>query len=157
MSASAYAQQAMPIDNPTPAPAAASAAPAKGTITRAMFTNTVVDREPKDTLTNLTNDATQVYFFTELHDLAGQTVTHQWEYNGKVMFEKKFDVGAARWRVFSAKTLDPSWLGEWKVSVLDAQGGTLGVNTFTYTKATAAAPAAATPVSATAVTPTTTK
>jgi len=122
---------------PSATPETAKPAPAKpqGSVVRAVFTTAVKDHEPVDNITTLTNDHTRIYFFTELKDMTGQTVTDRWEYKGKVMAEVKFNVGGPRWRVFSSKTLDPSWLGEWKASVVDANGGTLGASTFTYTAA----------------------
>ena len=125
---------------PPPAPASAATsdtAPATqgGSVVRGVFTSAVTDREPTDTITSLSNDATNIKFFTELQGLQGQTVTHRWEHADKVMAEIKFDVGSARWRVFSSKRLDPSWTGDWKVSVVDANGGILGTSTFTYTAA----------------------
>jgi hypothetical protein len=141
---------------PAPAPAAEgsappAAAPAKaattGSVGRAQFTSAIADREPTDSLRTLANDKNRILFYSELKGLAGQTVTHRWEYNGKVMAEVPFQIGAERWRVFSSKTLDPLWLGEWKVSVVDAGGATLSVNTFSYTPVPKqeAAPAAAAP------------
>lgn len=109
--------------------------PAAGRVTRAQFTSAVKNLEPLDSLMALSNDKTRVAYFTEIQDMAGQTVIHRWEYNGKVMAEVPFKVGAARWRVYSSKTLDPSWVGEWKASVVDSTGSSLSVNTFTYTKA----------------------
>jgi hypothetical protein len=143
-----------------PAEAAAPAA-SQGTVARAVFTSGVSDREPTDTITTLTNDTTNITFFTELQGMQGQTVTHRWEHGDKVMAEVKFDVGGSRWRVFSSKRLDPSWTGEWKVSVVDANGGTLSASTFTYAAGEKAAtpesaPAAATPPAAPAE-PATTK
>jgi len=112
------------------------AVPAAGRVTRAQFTGAVKNLEPLDSLMTLSNDQTRIVYFTEIQDMAGQTVIHRWEYNGKVMAEIPFKVGAVHWRVYSTKTLDPSWVGEWKASVVDAAGGSLSVNTFTYTKAT---------------------
>ena len=128
----------------SPAAAQPAPAPAAGTVARAQFTSAVQNHEPVDKVSTLTNDQTHIVFFTELKDLANQKVTHRWEYNGKVMSEISFDVGGDRWRVFSSKTLDPSWTGEWKVSVLDGNGSTLSANTFTYEAATAK-PAASVP------------
>ena len=59
------------------------------------------------------------------------------------MSETSFDIGGDRWRVYSNKTLDPNLTGEWKVSVVDEAGATLGANTFTYE--TAKAPAQSQP------------
>ena len=120
---------------------AAPAAPTQtGTVARSVFTTGITDHEPVDSISKLGTDNSKVYFFTELKDMDGQQVTHRWEYNGKVMAEVPFQVGGSRWRVFSSKTLDNVWQGEWKVSVIDQSGGTLSVNTFTYEPAKAAQP-----------------
>ena len=113
-------------------PADQMAAPAMGEVARAVFSHDIQDREPADAITQLSNDENKIFYFTELKGLEGQTVTHRWEYNGQVMAEVPFQVGANRWRVYSSKTLDPVWLGQWKASVVDQSGATLSVNTFTY-------------------------
>ncbi|MFZ5875252.1 MAG: DUF2914 domain-containing protein [Nitrospirota bacterium] len=106
-------------------PAAPAAAPASDNVSRAVFTTAVADREPTDQITSLKNDIQQVYFFTELTGLDGQTVTHKWEHAGEVKAEVSFDVKAPRWRVWSSKKFDPSWTGEWTVSVVDGSGAML--------------------------------
>lgn len=137
----APAQPVAPQNPPAPATSAAPAAAApaaekpQGSVARAVFTTGIKDHEPVDSITTLTNDHTQIYFFSDLKDMAGQTIIDRWEYKGKVMAEVKFNVGGPRWRAYSSKKLDPSWLGEWKVSVIDANGLTLGASTFTYTAA----------------------
>lgn len=129
------------------APAAAEQAAPAGTVARSAITTAVQDREPIDSIKSLTADNDKVYYFTELKGMEGHKVTHRWEYNGKIMAEIPFEIGGPRWRVFSSKNLDTGWQGEWTVSVLDENGGTLSVNTFNYTKpaegaADTAAPAA---------------
>ena len=133
----------------TPAETATAPAETHGTVARAVFTTGINDREPTDTISKLTNDATNITFFTELQGMQGQTVTHRWEHDNKVMAEVKFDVGGSRWRVFSSKRLEPSWTGEWKVSVVDANGGTLSASTFTYTPSEKAATPESAPAAAT--------
>jgi Protein of unknown function (DUF2914) len=113
------------------------AVPATGQVVRALFTTDVKNHEPVDTVSSLGNDKIRVSYFTEIIGMAGQTVKHRWEYKGKVLLEMPFKVGSSHWRIYSTKTLDPSWLGEWKASVVDANGGSLSVNTFTYMKAAA--------------------
>src|SRR2546427_6646305 len=117
---------------PGPPPAAA---PASDAVVRAVFTTAVADREPADQITSLKNDVQQVYFYTELKDLEGQTVMHKWEYAGEVKAEVRFDVKAPRWRVWSSKKLDPSWTGEWTVSVVDGSGATRAQAKLNYEKA----------------------
>lgn len=105
-----------------------------GEVTRAQFTSDVRDHEPVDNISTLDNDKTRICYFTEIRGMAGQTVTHRWEYKGKVLLEVPIKVGSSDWRAYSFKTLEPSWLGEWKASVVDATGSSLSVNTFTYMK-----------------------
>lgn len=139
-----------PAANPEQQAEAPATPAATGTIARSTFTTAVENREPVDSISKLGADRNKIYYFTELKDMGGQQVTHRWEYNGKVMAEVPFQVGGSRWRVYSSKLLDNDWKGEWKVSVIDTNGSTLSVNTFTYTGESASgemqlAPATASP------------
>lgn len=115
-----------------PDPSTQPAVMIPGEVARAQFTRAVENLEPLDVVSTLTNDQRRIVYFTEIHGMAGQTVTHRWEYNGKIVLEKTHEVGSSRWRAYTSKTLDPAWVGEWKASVVDAAGGTLSVSTFTY-------------------------
>jgi len=147
-----YTAPAQPAAAAQPATATQPIAQTKstGVVARAQFTSEIQDREPVDKVSSLINDKNRIYYFSEIKDASNQKLTHRWEHNGKVMSETSFDIGGDRWRVFSNKTLDPSQTGEWKVSVVDEAGSTLGTNTFTYeiakapaTNLPATAPAAA--------------
>jgi hypothetical protein len=126
--ASATAERAAvpPADTPSP-----------GSIGRAAFTTAVVEREPQDSISELANDRDRVFYFTELHNFAGQTLLHRWEFKDQVMGEVPFQVGGHRWRVYSTKNLEPSWLGEWTVKVVDEAGTVLSSQSFEYTQASA--------------------
>ncbi len=103
-----------------------------GEVSRAQFTTKIQDREPVDIIVTLSTDQTQVSYFTELNDLSGKKITHQWIYKDKVMFEKMFQVGGARWRVWSSKTLQPGWTGQWTVITLDEDRTPLLKQIFEY-------------------------
>ncbi len=103
-----------------------------GRVARASFTSEIVAREPQDTITSLSNENTRIIFFTELHAAQGQTVFHVWEREGTEMARVPFDVGGPRWRVYSTKSLEPSWLGQWTVRVEDADGRELHSDSFSY-------------------------
>ena len=104
-----------------------------GNVSRALFTIGVDNREPVIMVESISSDSyNSISFFTELTDLSGHTVTHQWMYNDKVMFEKTFDVAGARWRVWTSKTLLPGWTGTWTVNVLDDDRSVLEAKTFEY-------------------------
>lgn len=105
-----------------------------GRVARSGFTSEVLDHEPIDTLSSLTNEVEAIAYFTELRDFTGSTVVHQWSYGGEVVAEVPFEVGGSRWRVHSTKRLDPSALGEWSVSVV-ADGRIVATERLTYTDA----------------------
>lgn len=104
-----------------------------GEVSRAMFTIGVDNREPVIMVDSIDSGAyNSISFFTELSELEGHNVTHQWTYNDEVMFEKTFEVKGARWRVWTSKTLLPSWTGTWTVKVLDTDRTELVSKTFEY-------------------------
>lgn len=101
-------------------------------IARSAFTSAVENREPVDKVGQLTNDKEKIYFFTEIKGMAGHTVTHRWEHAGDVKAEVSFKVGSDRWRVWSSKNLQPQWVGEWIVTVVDDTGKTLAEESMAY-------------------------
>lgn len=104
-----------------------------GEVSRAMFTIGVDNREPVIMVDSIDSSSyTSISFFTELTDLTGHNITHQWTYNDQVMFEKTFEVRGARWRVWTSKTLTPSWIGPWTVNVLDDDRTVLASKSFEY-------------------------
>jgi hypothetical protein len=105
----------------------------EGFVESSTFTTSIVDRAPQDTIATLGNDHNKIFYFTDVRNMTGQTLTHRWEFNGQVMAEVTFEIGGPRWRVNSSKMLEPVWLGEWTASAVDASGRTLSSNTFSYT------------------------
>jgi len=106
---------------------------AAGEVSRALFTTGIDNREPVDMIDGADSSALRsIFFFTELQDMPGQTVTHQWTYQDKVMFERTFEIKADRWRVWTSKTLIPAWSGTWTVNVLDGDRGLLASKSFEY-------------------------
>lgn len=101
-------------------------------VARAVFTSAIDNREPTDQVGQLTNDNSLIYFFTELRGMQGHVVTHRWEKDGEVKAEVTFNVNGNRWRVWSSKNLQPAWLGNWQVSVLDEGGNMLAQESFAY-------------------------
>ena len=104
-----------------------------GEVTRAMFTIGIDNHEPVIMVDSIDSGSyTSISFFTELNGFSGQNVTHQWTYNDKIMFEKTFEVKGERWRVWTSKTLIPSWTGSWTVNVLDNDRSVLVSDSFEY-------------------------
>jgi hypothetical protein len=103
-----------------------------GSVMRSVFTTQIADREPVDKIQELDNDNQEVYYFTELRDMEGQTARHRWQYNGEVMAEVEFNVKGPRWRVWSSKRFVPDWTGEWTVSVVNAADEVIAEDSFEY-------------------------
>ncbi|MCP4433111.1 MAG: DUF2914 domain-containing protein [Gammaproteobacteria bacterium] len=104
-----------------------------GEVSRAMFTTSIEDREPVMAVDSVSSSAfSSISFFTELNDLQGHNITHQWIFDDKVMFEKSFEVNGDRWRVWTSKTFLPGWTGSWTVKVLDSNRLELVSKSFEY-------------------------
>lgn len=104
-----------------------------GEVSRAMFTIGVDNHEPVIKVDSIDSTSyNSISFFTELNDLTSHSITHQWTFNDQVMFEKTFEVKGPRWRVWTSKTLIPSWTGSWTVNVLDEERSILASNSFEY-------------------------
>jgi hypothetical protein len=104
-----------------------------GEISRALFTTGIDDREPVAMVDSIdSSSSNSISFFTEVNNMSGETVTHQWTLHDKIMFEKTFEVKAERWRVWTSKTLIPAWTGTWTVNVLDTERTLLASKSFEY-------------------------
>ncbi len=126
------AQQAASADSTQ---AASNVQAPSANVKRAVFTTSVVNREPVDEVKTLKTDVDKVSFFTEILGMEGKTVTHRWIFNGETRAEVPFQIGGPRWRVFSTKTLGPEWTGTWTVDVVDGEGNKLSSASFDYQKA----------------------
>ena len=101
----------------------------------AQFTTAVEDREPVDQVTFVSNDVRKIFFFSDLRNLAGQTVIHRWIHEGETRAEVRFEVGGPRWRVWSSKELLEDWIGDWTVEIVTGEGEVIAAETFTYSPA----------------------
>ena len=112
---------------------------ASDAVTRMQFTTAIIDHEPVDEIGQLDKAVPKVFFFTEITGMAGQTITHRWQHEGKIKASIKFNIGGDRWRVWSSKKLLPQWVGIWTVTVLDADDNILGEADMVYVPAGATA------------------
>ncbi len=101
-------------------------------VARAQLTSNVVNREPVDMLLSPVKAAGRdaLYFFTDIRDLGGRTVTHRWEYDGNVVASIPFQIGGDRWRVYSRKSIAPGQTGSWTVTASAPDGTVLARDSF---------------------------
>jgi len=113
----------------------------RGKVARAIVTTAVENREPIDRVLILENNFSKIFFFSDLRHMQGETITHRWEYEGKVVMRKTFDVKGPRWRVFSLKEMEPDMLGHWTVVITDKNDCPLKAVIFQYVKKGSEGPA----------------
>lgn len=95
---------------------------------RVQLTSAVRNREPVDQLDRVSG-AQSVYGFSEIRGLAGRSVEHRWQHDGRVVSSMRLSIGGDRWRVQSRKPSTPD-KGTWEFIVLDDEGNVLGRSTF---------------------------
>lgn len=93
-------------------------------VVRSLLTNKVINNEPIDLISSPIlvekDNVRRLYYFTELKDMSGKTIYHNWIYKGKSVFRKKVNINGNRWRVTTQKKLDNTLLGDWKVILTDS-------------------------------------
>lgn len=103
-------------------------------ISTAVFALDVVKRVPQNIVKEIDNSVDKIYFYTNLRNLAGQTIKHIWKHNGKNMAEVTFHPKGNRWRVYSSKNLWRGWTGVWSVDVVDENNNIILSKSFIYNK-----------------------
>ena len=97
----------------------ATAQGTRGSVANATFTSGIDDGAPVDYRQAFDTNTPVVYYYTEVLDLHGQTVTHRWKLEGKVMQEVPIAVKRSREAVWSKSTMQPDWTGNWTVEVVE--------------------------------------
>lgn len=105
-------------------------------VSQMAFCLQIVDREPVGEATSFADTTSKVYCFTKIEGAESETeITHKWYYGDKLMAEVSLPVRSAVWRTNSSKRLVKSWVGEWRVDVVDAEGSVLRSASFTVNAA----------------------
>lgn len=71
-----------------------------------------------------------IYYFSEVRDFDGQTLSHRWERDGRVLASIPFEIRGPRWRFYSRKTITPRMTGRWRVVLVDPAGKELAGSDF---------------------------
>ncbi len=110
----------------------ASSHAAGGSVENATFTSAISGNAPTDYRQQFSNDTPVVYFYGELLDLKGQTVSHRWSLEGKQMQVVPIKVTKVRQPAWSKSAMQPEWTGNWTVEVVDKDGNVLRRSNFAY-------------------------
>ncbi len=116
-----------PVTRANPDPGLDAGLPAR--VARSALSSDVRDREPVDelfgTIVLESGGARRLYYFTEVQDMAGETVQHRWVRNGETVATVEFPIGGVRWRIYSSKLLSSTMDGQWEARAESADGEVL--------------------------------
>jgi hypothetical protein len=90
----------------------------------------VKDRTPEGVADRFPASVGELYCFSRLANVTDKVV-HVWFHADKEVFRIELPVKASHWRTWSAKKIQPSMTGAWRVEVLDATGKVLATAQFT--------------------------
>lgn len=68
------------------------------------------------------DDEQTIYYFTELKNMSGKQIYHEWLYKGKSVFKRPIKIAEQRWRTSTHKIIRSNALGDWSVRAIDAHG-----------------------------------
>ncbi|OQK18464.1 hypothetical protein AU255_11795 [Methyloprofundus sedimenti] len=107
-------------------------------ITRAQFAQGVNKLEPfgEIELPILVDKskAKSVTYFTEVKNMQGKTVFHEWLKDGKSIYKRKINIRGDRWRVSTSKLFPYNSIGQWQVRIINQQGDILHKIDFSVEK-----------------------
>jgi len=75
-----------------------------------------------------------LYFFTEIINMQGSAVFHEWLREGKSIYKRKIIIRGDRWRFYTSKLFTKSSVGQWQVRVITKQGEVLHKINFSVEK-----------------------
>jgi len=104
----------------------------RGAVESATFTSGMADGAPVDFRQEFDANTPVVYYYTEVVGLHGQTVTHRWKLEGKLMQEVRLPVRSSRQKLWSTNVMQPEWIGNWTVEVVNEGGEVIKRESFAY-------------------------
>jgi len=104
----------------------------RGAVENATFTSGVTDGAPVDFRQEFDANTPVIYYYAEVVGLDGQTVTHRWKLEGRLMQEVRLPVRSARQKLWSTNVMQPEWTGNWTVEVVNERGEVISRQSFAY-------------------------
>ena len=99
---------------------------------------TVEDRVAVDAATEFPNTTAKVYCWVKVTGASAddpQKIYQEWYYKGEEKASVELNIAGSPWRTWASKALWHTWVGEWTVKIVDADGNVLKEVTFTVTSA----------------------
>ena len=98
-------------------------------IKRGLLAERIINKEPSGAV-NLPlvvnkEKAVGLIYFTEIIDMKGSSIYHEWLINNKVIYKKKVNILGNRWRISTRKLFSYTATGQWQVRVVNDKGDML--------------------------------
>jgi len=95
-------------------------------VMRASLNGRPKDNEPGEPIKSpvriLPNQPAELFYFSEIRNMRGKTLFHQWLRNGQIVQQKQLDMKDKISKVWSSKTLSAKDKGAWQVQLTDKKG-----------------------------------
>ena len=96
------------------------------TVLRSLLTFNIKDSEPQAPLTSPLHVSktkpVSVFYFSELNNMKGTTVYHEWLLEGELITRKKVNISGDNWRITSRQYLNDNIKNHWVVRIVDEKG-----------------------------------
>ncbi|MFH1018047.1 MAG: DUF2914 domain-containing protein [Pseudomonadota bacterium] len=102
------------------------------TVVKAGACTSIENRQPVGEAAVFPPNVGRLYLYSNLRSVSPEptSILHVWNFNGKKMASVTLPIKGATWRTYSSKTIDPSWLGEWRVDLATPKGEVIKSVTF---------------------------
>lgn len=104
-----------------------------GQVSRALFTTEMKNNKPVNEVFILENSVQQLFFYSEIQNMKGKTISHSWEHRGERLHHQEFRIETDRQGLVSSHKLSPARTGEWMVLIRD-NGRPIKAVMFKYVK-----------------------
>ncbi|MGR9115929.1 MAG: DUF2914 domain-containing protein [Gammaproteobacteria bacterium] len=95
-------------------------------VKRALLARGISNKEPFGEIISSvkvgSDNATGVFYFTEIKDMKGRLFFHQWLREGKLVYKRPFKILGNRWRASTSKLFTKVNDGNWTVRLIDEKG-----------------------------------
>lgn len=99
------------------------------TTTRALLTSGIKNKEPIDNIVEPIGvneqEATRVFYFTEIINMEEQYLYHLWLRDNELIFKRRIKIMNNKWRAATSKLITYSRSGFWKVRLVNQEGDIL--------------------------------
>jgi len=105
-------------------------------VSRATFATHMKGNEPGDCRDTAFADEKRLHFFTDLSDMGGQRIAHEWHFNREPVHRVEFEVSGNHWSGHSSRDFSAADVGLWEARVVSEAGEVLRTRLLHYQAAT---------------------